>query len=58
MHTRLAAADPEADQRSNLDSVLGEVDGLLGELLDSLRATFFVHERLSILAGGQRDALE
>ena len=32
---RLAAVDPEADQRSSLDSVLGEVDGLLGELLDS-----------------------
>lgn len=55
---RLAAVDPGAERRSNLDTVLGEVDGLLGELLDSLRATFFVHERLSTLAGGQPDALE
>jgi uncharacterized circularly permuted ATP-grasp superfamily protein/uncharacterized alpha-E superfamily protein len=55
---RLAAVDPEGDQRSTLDTVVGEVDGLLGELLDNLRATFFVHERLSILAGGQPDALE
>jgi uncharacterized circularly permuted ATP-grasp superfamily protein/uncharacterized alpha-E superfamily protein len=55
---RLAAVDPEGDQRSTLDTVLGEVDGLLGELLDNLRATFFMHERLSILAGGQPDALE
>ncbi len=55
---RMAVVDPENDQRTNLDIVLGEVDGLLGELLDSLRSTFFMHERLSILAGGQRDALE
>jgi hypothetical protein len=54
----MAAVDHGSDQRSNLDNALGEIDRLLGELLDSLRATFFVHERLSILAGGQRDALE
>ena len=52
---QLAAVDTEDDQRSTLDTVVGEVDGLLGELLDNLRATFFVHERLSILAGGQPD---
>ena len=36
---------------SELDGVLGRVDGLLVELLDSLRRTFFAHERLSVLAG-------
>ena len=55
---RMAAADHGTDQRSNLDNALGEIDRLLGDLLDSLRATFFVHERLSILAGAQQDALE
>jgi hypothetical protein len=34
------------------------VDGLLAELLDGLRHTFFVHERLSVLAGGHFDAAE
>ncbi len=54
----LATVEPGGDTRSDLDSVLGRIDTLLGELLDSLRSTFFVHERLSILAGGQPDALE
>ncbi len=48
---QLAAVDPEAGRRPELDAVLGRVDGLLAELLDSLRHTFFVHERLSVLAG-------
>jgi hypothetical protein len=54
---RLAAPGPRA-QRPELDAVLGEVDALLAELLDSLRHTFFAHERLSVLAGGQPDAVE
>ncbi len=49
---RLAAVDPEAERRPELDSVLSRVDGLLAELLDSLRRTFFAHERLSVLDGG------
>jgi uncharacterized circularly permuted ATP-grasp superfamily protein/uncharacterized alpha-E superfamily protein len=52
---QLAAVDGPTGRRLRLDSVLGEVDGLLVELLDSLRRTFFVHERLSILAGLDAD---
>ena len=54
---RLAAVDPDADRRPELDSVLGRVDDLLAELLDSLRHTFFAHERLSVLDGRQPDSL-
>ena len=48
---RLAAVDEASGRRPELDSVLGQVDGLLAELLDSLRHTYFAHERLSVLAG-------
>ena len=53
--SRLAGVDPETHRRAELDAVLGRVDGLLVELLDSLRSTFFSHERLSVLAGLQHD---
>ena len=45
---RLAAVDADADRRPELDTVLSRVDSLLADLLDSLRQTFFVHERLSV----------
>ena len=48
---RLAAVDQDTGLRMELDAVFGRVDGLLGELLDSLRHTYFAHERLSVLAG-------
>jgi uncharacterized alpha-E superfamily protein len=48
---RLAAVDPTTGLRTELDAVFGRVDGLLAELLDSLRNTYFAHERLSVLAG-------
>jgi uncharacterized alpha-E superfamily protein len=48
---QLATVDPATGSRPGLDSVLGRVEGLLDELLDSLRYTFFVQERLSVLAG-------
>ncbi len=51
----LAAVDPETRRRTELDAVLGQVDHLLAELLDSLRSTFFSHERLSVLAGLQHN---
>jgi uncharacterized circularly permuted ATP-grasp superfamily protein/uncharacterized alpha-E superfamily protein len=54
--TRMAAVEPDLRRRPELDAVLGRVDGLLAELLDSLRQTFFAHERLSVLAGGRPDA--
>jgi uncharacterized alpha-E superfamily protein len=53
---RLAAVDPEADRRPELDTVLSRVDRLLAELLDSLRQTFFAHERLSVLDGWQSES--
>ena len=53
---RLAAVDPDAGRRPELDTVLSRVDSLLADLLDSLRQTFFVHERLSVLAGSRADA--
>jgi len=53
---RMATVDPERQRRPELDAVLGRVDGLLAELLDSLRQTFFAHERLSVLAGGRPDS--
>ncbi len=52
---RLAEVDPESHRRTELDAVLGQVDHLLAELLDSLRSTFFSHERLSVLAGLQHN---
>ena len=50
---QLAAVDPDTNRRSELDSVLGRADELLAELLDSLRQTYFSHERLSMLTGLQ-----
>jgi uncharacterized alpha-E superfamily protein len=52
---QLAAVNPETERRSELDSVLGRADELLAELLDSLRSTYFSHERLSVLAGLQHN---
>ena len=53
---RLADVDPATDRRLELDTVLGRVDDLLAELLDSMRFTFFAHERLSVLPGWQAEA--
>jgi uncharacterized circularly permuted ATP-grasp superfamily protein/uncharacterized alpha-E superfamily protein len=50
---QLAAVDAETGHRTEMDSVLGRVEDLLAELLDSLRHTYFAHERLSVLAGLQ-----
>ena len=50
---RLAEVDATTGRRTELDSVFATADGLLGDLLDSLRRTYFAHERLSVLAGGQ-----
>jgi len=50
---RLAAVDAGTGRRPALDSVLGRVEALLAELLDSLRHTYFSHERLSMLTGLQ-----
>ncbi len=50
---QLAVVDPDSRRRPALDSVLGRVEGLLGDLLDSLRHTYFAHERLSVLTGLQ-----
>jgi uncharacterized alpha-E superfamily protein len=50
---QLAEVDPDTRRRTELDSVLGRVEGLLAELLDSMRQTYFSHERLSVLAGLQ-----
>jgi uncharacterized alpha-E superfamily protein len=52
---QLAAVDKPTHRRAELDAVLGRVDQLLAELLDSLRSTFFSHERLSVLAGLQHN---
>ncbi len=52
---RLAVVDADAGRRPELDMVLSRVDGLLAELLDSLRHTFFAHERLSVLDGWRPD---
>jgi uncharacterized circularly permuted ATP-grasp superfamily protein/uncharacterized alpha-E superfamily protein len=54
---RLAAVDAATGRRSELDSVFATADGLLGDLLDSLRRTYFAHERLSVLAGGQPESI-
>jgi uncharacterized circularly permuted ATP-grasp superfamily protein/uncharacterized alpha-E superfamily protein len=48
---QLATVDPATGDRPRLHSALGRVEGLLDQLLDSLRHTFFVQERLSVLAG-------
>ncbi len=48
--TELAGVDAQSGRRPGLDSVLGRVEDHLDELLDSLRHTFFTHERLSALA--------
>ena len=50
---RLAAVDAATGRRTELDTVFATADGLLGDLLDSLQRTYFAHERLSVLAGGQ-----
>jgi uncharacterized alpha-E superfamily protein len=50
---QLAAVDPDTKRRPELDSVLGRAEALLAELLDSLRHTYFAHERLSMLTGLQ-----
>ena len=50
---QLATVDADGARRPALDSVLGRVDALLAELLDSLRQTYFSHERLSMLTGLQ-----
>ena len=50
---RLSAVDPGSGRRTELDRVFATADGLLVDLLDSLRHTYFAHERLSVLAGGR-----
>ncbi len=50
---RLAAVDPATGTRRELDTAFATADGLLDDLLDSLRRTYFAHERLSVLAGGR-----
>ena len=50
---RLAAVDPGTGRRPELDKVFATADGILDDLLDSLRHTYFTHERLSVLAGGR-----
>ncbi len=54
---RLAAVDAASSRRRELDSVFTTVDELLDDLLDSLRRTYFAHERLSVLAGGRPEDL-
>jgi uncharacterized alpha-E superfamily protein len=49
--TRLAGVDPGTGLRPELGSVLGGVEEHLAELLDSLRHTYFAHERLSSMSG-------
>jgi uncharacterized circularly permuted ATP-grasp superfamily protein/uncharacterized alpha-E superfamily protein len=51
--SQLAVVDPDTRRRPELDSVLGRAEDLLGNLLDSLRHTYFSHERLSVLTGLQ-----
>jgi uncharacterized alpha-E superfamily protein len=54
---RLAAVDPATGRRTELDRVFTTADGLFDDLLDSLRRTYFSHERLSVLAGGRPEDL-
>ncbi len=49
---RLAAVDPATDRRTELESVLDDVDARLAELHDSVRRGWFTPQRLSALAGG------
>jgi uncharacterized circularly permuted ATP-grasp superfamily protein/uncharacterized alpha-E superfamily protein len=49
----LAAVDTATGRRLELDRVFATADALLVDLLDSLRRTYFAHERLSVLAGGR-----
>jgi len=49
----LARVDTGTGRRTELDTVFATADGLLGDHLDSLQRTYFAHERLSVLAGGQ-----
>ena len=50
---RLAAVDVTGRRRPELDEVFTSADVLIDDLLDSLRRTYFTHERLSVLAGGR-----
>ncbi|MGD0881446.1 MAG: circularly permuted type 2 ATP-grasp protein [Acidimicrobiales bacterium] len=54
----LAAVDEVTGRRTGLDSVFAKADGLLVDLLDSLRRTYFAHERLSILAGRRPEDID
>ena len=54
---RLATSMPPAGVGTELDVVFATADGLLGDLLDSLQRTYFAHERLSVLAGGQSEGM-
>ena len=54
---RLAVVEPGTKRRRELDTVFATADGLLDDLLDSLRRTYFAHERLSVLAGGRPEDL-
>jgi uncharacterized circularly permuted ATP-grasp superfamily protein/uncharacterized alpha-E superfamily protein len=54
---RLAAVDASTGRRTELDAVFTTADGLLDDLIDSLRHTYFSHERLSVLAGGRPEDL-
>ena len=50
---RLAVVDTATGRRPELDRVFATADGLLDDLLASLRRTYFTSERLSVLAGGR-----
>jgi uncharacterized alpha-E superfamily protein len=54
---RLAVIDAGTGRRRELDTVFATADGLLDDLLDSLRRTYFAHERLSVLAGRRPEDL-
>lgn len=54
---RLAVVDAGSDRRGELDSVFASAAGLLDDLLDSLRRTYFTHEKLLVLAGGRPEYL-
>jgi len=49
---RLAAVDPVTDRRTELESILDDVDARLAELHDSVRRGWFTPQQLSALAGG------
>jgi uncharacterized alpha-E superfamily protein len=48
---RLASVDADGSHRTDLETVLRQVEGLLGDLLDRLRATYFTQARLTVLSG-------